>query len=568
MRRPITALLWEIARRRRGSAITLLGLMLLGLVFKLALSDQVLGTEKGQDFFQMIESPLMVASVVFVLAIFNFTESSPEKNWSGFPYRLFVLPVPTLLLIALPVISGIAAMGLVCGFWLNFVLALPPLRQAWTTLLIIAFMVLFQAVLWCLASFRTARLLVLGLAGPAYIFIAFLPSQQIWTSPWFSQKCLSFVLCGQILLLFGCSWLCVARQRCGGGRRTNWLRAAADWMLNLLPRRKTDFSSPASAQFWFEWRRAGMVLPLCVAGLLVFYLVPLSLHYKSSGVGTLQVLFWTLAAPVLLAAVVGKGFSKPDFWSNSLAYLPFNAVRPIASGDIIVVKMKVAALSAAISWALTLLFLILWLPGWADLESLNTIRVGFYMAYDHTVVWQYFIAALIIAASALSTWKCLVAGLGAGLSGSWKRYLALPLGGGLLIALGLVALAVMLNHDTAVRAWYRADPDRPLSWMEDLLALGIIAKFFLAARAWRDISPRRVRNYLLFWLGATCCLVALVMLLWAHGLFNLMLISLFDFLPWDTRRLFGLLLLLALAAVPLARIGLAPSFLARNRHRP
>jgi hypothetical protein len=118
-----------------------------------------------------------------------------------------------------------------------------------------------------------------------------------------------------------------------------------------------------------------------------------------------------------------------------------------------------------------------------------------------------------------------------------------------------------------VRTWYRTDPDRPLSWLTDIAALAVFAKFFLAAWTWRDISPGRVRKYLFLWLCATVCLMALIFLLWADGLFSLVLIGFFGFLPWDTHRLLALLVLLTLLVIPLARIGMAPSSFAKSRHR-
>lgn len=566
LRRPITALFWDISRRRSGSVIALAGLMLFGLVFKLSLPARVL--LNNRDIFQNISGMLMAASVVFVLAVFNFTESSPEREWTGFPYRMFVLPLPTVFLVALPLISGMAGMSLVCGFWLRVILERADAPEAgWLTLLLVSFTAFFQAVVWCLAGVRVGRLLALGLAGLGYVFVGFLPWQQIWTSDWYSKKNLTVILCGQILLLFGISWYCVSCQRCGGGRRPNWFRAALEWFLDLLPRRKADFVSASGAQFWFEWRRSGIILPLCVAGILVFFIRPLSLTFRHDGSETLHLLCWTLAAPVILAAVIGKGFSKPDFWAGELSFPAFYTVRPIASGEMVVVKMKVAALSAAISWVLVVVFLCFWLPGWADLDSLNTIRIGFWMAYGHSLRWEKLIAVLIVVAGMFSTWKCLVDGLWNGLSGRWRVFLGPPIAYGLLLFLGIVVLSVMLNHDAAVRAWFFANPDRPLSWLEDIAAAALIVKFILAARAWRDISARRVGKYLVLWLCSTGCLLALVLVLWAHGLFDLVLISLFGFLPWDTKRLVALLIFSALLVMPLARIGLARSSLEKNRHR-
>jgi hypothetical protein len=49
-----------------------------------------------------------------------------------------------------------------------------------------------------------------------------------------------------------------------------------DWATDLLPRRRKQFSSPAAAQFWFDWRRSGLILPLSIAAILVFVIVPMS----------------------------------------------------------------------------------------------------------------------------------------------------------------------------------------------------------------------------------------------------------------------------------------------------
>jgi hypothetical protein len=70
----------------------------------------------------------------------------------------------------------------------------------------------------------------------------------------------------------------------------------------------------------------------------------------------------------------------------------------------------------------------------------------------------------------------------------------------------------------------------------------------------------------LLWTVATSLSITLAMLVWAKGTLVLFLLSVFDFLPLDSYRLLHFLILLALLVVPLGRLGLAPSALARNRH--
>ncbi len=122
-------------------------------------------------------------------------------------------------------------------------------------------------------------------------------------------------------------------------------------------------------------------------------------------------------------------------------------------------------------------------------------------------------------------------------------------------------------HDQAVRGWVSKDPNRLLEIAEWTAAAAVMTNFWLAARTWRRITPRRVRTYVISWVAATLCVVLLVVLLWAHGLFSLQLMAIMDIPPLDTYRLRNLLILMALLIIPFARLGPAPAALAKNRHR-
>ena len=82
------------------------------------------------------------------------------------------------------------------------------------------------------------------------------------------------------------------------------------------------------------------------------------------------------------------------------------------------------------------------------------------------------------------------------------------------------------------------------------LALLIIGKLWFAAYSWSKINPRRTRQYVLLWTGATVCLVALAIL---------------SRPPFDTYRQAHFNILIALWLVPFARLGAAPQFLEKNR---
>jgi hypothetical protein len=85
-----------------------------------------------------------------------------------------------------------------------------------------------------------------------------------------------------------------------------------------------------------------------------------------------------------------------------------------------------------------------------------------------------------------------------------------------------------------------------------LLALAVIVKVWFAAFSWRRISARRTWQYLLIWLTVTAVFASLAIL--ARK-------------PMDVYRTDRLYILGALCLVPLARLGMAPFFFEKNRHR-
>jgi hypothetical protein len=569
MRSPIAALTWEILRRNRRTIWAIAAIVLLAWFFNFCFAKEFRPTDAGTNQLLTINCLLTAASLLLLFGVFNYTEFNPQKEWTGFPYRLFALPVTALGLMAVPMLLGIAGVELVFLVWVRLIFTENQLlKPEWFASLLGAYMIFYQTILWTLAGFRILRIIVLSLIGTSFVGVAFLPFfEQYVSSPWLSEKVLIPLVCGLAFAAFSVAWVCVLRQRYGGGHRRNWVKCLIEQIADALPRRKKGFRSAASAQLWYEWRRAGLLLPSCIGALLILVIAPLSWLLRNEAGSAAWILAWTLAMPMILAFPLGKGFSKADFWSKDLALPAFVAIRPLATGEMIVTKMKVAALSAGISWLLVLLFLSIWLPLWADLAPLMMIRIGFWMTYGHSMWAEYAMSALFVTTSAFVTWKLLVGGLWVGLSGSRKKFITLAAVYCLVPLLGFIGLAILLNHDQKVRAWATKDPNRVVRICEWIAVLAVIAKFWLAAFSWRSITPARVRAYLLLWSCATLLVITLAILLWANGLLTLQLMALMDSLPLDVYRLRNLLLLLALLVIPFARLGYAPSALARNRHR-
>ena len=90
-----------------------------------------------------------------------------------------------------------------------------------------------------------------------------------------------------------------ARSRCGEYLNTpqffRWLGRLIERLLDPAPEAGRPFRSPAQAQFWYEWRQKGWVLPAIVVmamtigfvGWLLFNRDPMELFAQATAAGAL-----------------------------------------------------------------------------------------------------------------------------------------------------------------------------------------------------------------------------------------------------------------------------------------
>jgi hypothetical protein len=547
MRSPIQALTWEIWRRGRHFGCLTLGCISFGSLMNL------LGPEgfRASSPIQGLCWFLMVWSFLFLFSFFNCTEINSTREWNGFPYRLFALPVRTWKLVTLPIFLGVVSVELLYLAWLKLVWTHANIPSpGWFGVLLGAYMVFYQTALWGLAGVRMVRLLVLSVGGASSILVACLPLVKDALPPWFSEAHMTAAMVTLALVSFLIAWGTVAHQRYGGGRRQNRLKVLVERVSDALPRRAKDFASPAAAQFWFEWRRAGWLLPVCVAFILAFLVTPiLWINWDNPGyMSYMQDKF--ILMPIILAFVIGKGYIKPEFWTTNLSLPSFLATRPLGTGEFVICKMKVAALSAVITWLLVLGYIVVWLllcPATKPIRgTLNMIR----MLYPHSWLIILFLLAAVLM---VFTWRCMVSGLWVGLSGRPLYYV----GAFWLQVMGTVVLTIVWGVSGDTIDWQiNHHPDVVKSLVVSVigwtLAVLVVLKMWFAVFSWSKITPRRSRQYLLIWSSVTLCFVLLGVL----------------FAPFmDTYRIEHLSILAALFLVPFARLGLAPSALAMNRHR-
>jgi hypothetical protein len=211
-----------------------------------------------------------------------------------------------------------------------------------------------------------------------------------------------------------------------------------------------------------------------------------------------------------------------------------------------------------ISWFLVFAFLALWLPFWANLDSINMIRGVLWQIHGHSVYPQYALAVLGTVAGIFITWRFLIGGLWLGLSGNNRVFALSAVPYVLVPFFGIPGLFVALEFHQSVLDWIHDNVGPLMPILVWLAAAAVIVKLWGAVFSWRRVPMQHVRRYLPIWLGGTACLVAFAILVWD---------ALGSLLPSDTYQLRNLLIFIATLIIPLARIGLAPAFLNRNRHR-
>ena len=545
MRSPLIALTWEIWRRGRRSAWLAVACLSFCALVNWAIRDT------HHDLFSTVFGFLMALSLVLLMGVFNYTEYDSTREWNGFPYRLFALPVPTWQLVGVPMVLALVSGELLYFAWIKLVWTRGQITPAgWYAVVLGAYLLYYQTALWSLAGFRILRTVVLSIGGVSSILVALLPAFSKLSSepsPWLSERRLVPLVLGTLPLAFLAARAAVTRQRHSGGRRRHVFKALAERLMDALPRRAGDFSSPAAAQFWFEWRRAGLLLPASVAIALITVIAPLSWNFRTDPKFTVTALCWVVGLPVILGFLIGKGFAKADPLSASLSIPPFMAVRPLPAVEFVIAKLKVAAVSVVLAWVPVVVFIALWLSLWADVSQLK--RIAFVIgAFRHS--WNATVA-LFLAGFMILTWRGMINGLWSGLSGKRAYYFG-------SIGLQVIAPVLML---VACGIWAE-DIDRLLQLHPELgksisieaagwtLALLVIGKVWVAAFSWSRIHSRRARQYPLLWIGATLCLVTLAVV---------------SRPAFDADRQGHLYPLVALLLFPFARLGAAPGFFEKNR---
>jgi len=544
MRSPALAMGWEFRRRHLWALIAMAGYLLalaaIKLLFLRPMEPIRLDPPDGRA--AVVITPL-TATYFYLLAAFSFGLAGDlGARPSIYPARMFALPLRTAALVGWPMLYGTAAVTIL---WLVTALSARwpwgiELPLIWPALLAAVFLAWTQALMWMpyglpglraivtvpwLATLDAVALLAIHYQVPEPMMVAFLVPQL------------------PLAYVTACSAVGRARR----GEVPDWRGMFARPASNaVLTRRRDRFPSPARAQAWFEWRRHGRSLPALVGLLLPFELALLWLA-KDAPAFVFEILFLALITPPFMAAFTAWTVSQPNPQvRDSYGVPPFIATRPLTSAELIAAKLKMAMWSTLAAWLLVLVAVPLaleWSGTWSVVtERARRMNDAIGTPRAATVV------LLILAGFIVATWKQLVQSLHIGLTGrEWIVKGSVLLTLTFLILLGPI-VEWIIDSPSGQRALWNALP---------LILAGLVG-LKMSAAAW--IATRLDRSRLL----GDRALVA------GAASWVLAVLALYGVLVWFFSTPFVaryVLALIAILAVPLARISAAPLALAWNRHR-
>ena len=544
MRSPAAAIAWEFRTRHRWGLRALAGAIGVMAVTKIAIvtSGRTVTLDNAVAFALVDVVPLTTMFFYF-LAMFSYGLAGDlAARPSMFPGRLYTLPVTTAALAGWPMLYGTAAMALLWG--LARLLAVWPadvdVPMVWPGLLAASLLAWLQALTWMPYPLAGMRVMVTVLCLTALDAVVFTALEER-----VREHVMVLILAPNIPLAYLTARVAVARGRRGHVPDWSGLPARLARLAGLPARRREAFPSSADAHAWFEWRRHGRSLPALVALLLPFELGLLFLIGE-----TPALVFYTLAAvlvtPAFMAGFVAATVSRPNLHARDAYGLPpFIATRPVSTAALIAAPLKTTVRSALAAWALVLLAMpiALWLSDTAPTVIERARRFSAAVGTPRASV----VALLVLAGLVAMTWKRLVQSLFIGLTG--REWL---IKGNVFFTLSLLCAAGPVLYwigNRAVIAWL-------WDWLITILAVLVCVK--MGATVWiaLRLHDRRLVSGRTLLAGAAC---------WCGAVFGLwaLLVWLVDS-PLMPRYLFGLV---AILAIPLARLAAAPLTLAWNRHR-
>lgn len=549
---PASAIAWQLWRRNRWAALCTLAALPLSLLINGLTLSVFPDLPEG---VMVMECFAALFSFVGLFWIFSHTDNDAQGRHLGYPARLYTLPARTATLVNWPVGLGLVVVISMYFAWAAVIqwqwgTAVPWPTRRWYALGLATMLLTLQALVWSLhrSPWVLAALLIVLMTGlgMAVIVVPEMEFRPLGPTGWKITLSL-WLLCAYVGAFTG-----IARDRRGEGQ--GWTGRMLHQMLDVLPRRRSDFTSPARAQFWFEWQRRGIfgscLLGVMMAGTLFCAPLPAAMHLDpvATAINYLVLPIMTLS----LATGAGAGLARSDAWLREKAFHPFNAIRPISTGDMVIAKMKAAALMTLLGWTVFLILAVpafnlghgieSWKGGGLGLQSWNEFWP------QHPALWRFATHPVTLLTAMGMTWLAIVRSMALGLIGRTRRIVFWTwVGVGRWVS--LVILTVWLYRHPAHWAQILAT----LPWITGMI---VLVKTGLATRNFREVRRRDLHPRQIFW-----SLVAIWLTLAAGLTISAGLLQSATQWPWSlVAFLIGLLL-------PGGELPACSINLASNRHR-
>ncbi len=566
-RTPTGAMLWEIWSRYKMSFLWQ-GIALAMCAFFGHWNEH--GVSKGVgEILVMVSLLCFLGAYLHFLICFGYIEFDARKGQIGFPERLLLKPVSTTRLILVPMVFGGAAIVAIIAIWTELVLRhllVPPASPAfspfWTMLWIGTVLVsLFwwmQTLAWSLPLFKgrvpvvlavaMTHLLVLILPGLIWIFAPDWIGEPGWRWLWGIPAAL-------LLSAVPAAWIGLKLMRQGSWESPS--RISQFWSRRRLVRtrgRRQKFGSAFRAQFWFEWRRQGLVLPV-ISGWITLLIYPcffLALKWFAHWLGNDTnppglFLFPVWVTPIFLSILLSPALAVFDPLQTKGELPVYIAVRPLANDSFVLAKLAMALATSALTSVITVASTCLWLVLLGK-EALFS-KAGLVTPYGPVDCLTWCVPALLL--MILWIWKNLVAGIGAGLTGRTPWLVVASVYWRLVFLIGLVVLVDNARTNVNFRGAL-------LHWLPGILIACLAVKIAasIAAFAW-GLRRNAITARAISWIVGSWLVCGLSVAGCASHVCNA--IHQPGLRIWAA--LGGFLLL------PLADLALAPLALAWNRHR-
>ena len=533
---------WEFGHQYRW------GLLVIAAYVITLLTTRLLGLEWAQPvdasparFIGTIAIPLWSA-VMFLLPVFSFGLTGDlAARQSMYPLRLLTLPVTSTALTAWPMLFGTVAIALLAqaarlASWPAQIE--PPF---WLVLYAPAFLAWTQVLMWMSYPVRGLRVVAVVSWLVVMDIIAIIAVELK-----LSETLMAAILVPQLPAAYLAARAAVVRARRGDA--SDWsgaFRPLASLARELAWRR--PFTSPMSAQTWYEWQQHGWSLPGLVAFVLPFALGLLFLDPTAPAFVIISLAVAALTPPIMASFVASTVRRAGAERGDDYGLPPFLATRPLTSAALIAAKLRVSIVSTLVTWLLVMAAVPLALA-WSDTWPMVIERAG---ELRDIIGLPRAVAVAVFAVLALvaTTWKRLVTSLYIGLSGRpWL--MRTHIGVTLVVLVVAIPLVQWIGSNTLEIVIRILDAVPQVAAV--LVAVKIAAAGWIATRldSSRLLEPRALITAAALWVAAV--------------------LSLYAVFGWiaDTPHVprHGILLV-AILAVPLMRLSAAPLALASNRHR-